>query len=146
MHHGYRIVEDMIEGLEEYMRTHNFDRVDQLVGRALPSFSEWGDLDLNYETVAKIDPSTCIGCNRCAVACLDGAHQCIDVAPILADGKRGVPVVHEEECVGCNLCQIVCPVPGCITMEPVQNGYSPATWNEHVGEGRTIRPKKGVHP
>jgi dihydropyrimidine dehydrogenase (NAD+) subunit PreA len=146
MLHGYRIVEDMIEGLEEYMRTHNFDRVDQLVGRALPSFSEWGDLDLNYETVAKIDPSTCIGCNRCAVACLDGAHQCIDVAPILADGKRGVPVVHEEECVGCNLCQIVCPVPGCITMEPVQNGYSPATWNEHVGEGRTIRPKKGVHP
>ena len=30
-------------------------------------------------------------------------------------------------------------------MEPVQNGYAPATWNEHVNEGAQLRPKKGAH-
>lgn len=138
---GYRIVEDMIEGLSEYMSSHGFQNLDQMIGKAVPSFSEWGDLDLNYETVAKIDPSKCIGCHLCKVACMDGAHQCIH-----SDPHGGpVPVIDESECVGCNLCQIVCPVPSCIEMVQVDNGYSPATWNQHVGEGQPIRAKKGVH-
>ena len=142
---GYRIVEDMIEGLEEYMRTHGFETLDQLVGKAVPSFSEWGDLDLNYETVAKIDAKTCIGCQLCVVACHDGAHQCIHPPKQTNGSATRVPIVDESECVGCNLCQIVCPVPGCISMVEVENGFQPATWNEHVAEGAKIRPKKGVH-
>ncbi|MCY2955571.1 MAG: NAD-dependent dihydropyrimidine dehydrogenase subunit PreA [Planctomycetota bacterium] len=139
---GYRVVNDMVEGLEEYMRKHNFTKLDDLIGKAVPSFSEWGNLDLNYETVAKIDASQCIGCNLCVVACHDGAHQCIHPN---ADEKIRVPVVDESECVGCNLCQIVCPVAGCITMAEVDNGFSSATWNEHVNDGKPLRPKKGVH-
>ena len=138
---GYRIVEDMIEGLEEYMRTHQMETLDDLVGRAVPAFSEWGDLDLNYETVAKIDASKCIGCYKCVVACHDGAHQCIHPDP---RGTR-VPVVDESECVGCNLCEIVCPVPGCISMTQVDNGFRPGTWNEHVAGEAKLRPKTGVH-
>jgi dihydropyrimidine dehydrogenase (NAD+) subunit PreA len=138
---GYRIVEDMIDGLETYMETHGFERVDQMVGRAVPSFSEWGDLDLNYETVAKIDATTCIGCQLCMVACMDGAHQCIHPNP---DGSR-VPIIDEPECVGCNLCQIVCPVPDCISMVAVDNGFQPATWNQHVNERAELRPKKASH-
>jgi dihydropyrimidine dehydrogenase (NAD+) subunit PreA len=53
--------------------------------------------------------------------------------------------VDESECVGCNLCQIVCPVPGCIDLVPVENGHPPASWNQHVNEGRALRPKKGAH-
>ena len=138
---GYRVVEDMIEGLEEYMRTKGMKTLDDLIGRAIPNYSEWGDLDINYETVAKIDAEKCIGCYKCVVACQDGAHQCIEPAK---NGDR-VPVVDENECVGCNLCQIVCPVPGCITMAEVDNGFAPATWNQHVHDGVAIRPKKGAH-
>ena len=137
---GYRIVEDMIDGLQEYMRGHGFDRVDQMVGKAVPAFSEWGDLDLNYETVAKIDADTCIGCQLCVAACHDGAHQCIH-----PQQHTRVPRVDESECVGCNLCQIVCPVPECISLVPVNNGFKPATWNEHVHQGKPLRPKKGAH-
>jgi dihydropyrimidine dehydrogenase (NAD+) subunit PreA len=142
---GYRVVEDMIEGLEEYMRTHGFQTLDQVVGKAVPSFSEWGDLDLNYETVAKIDPAKCIGCHLCVVACHDGAHQCIHPNPNGNGTGTRVPIVDESECVGCNLCKIVCPVPGCISMVEVDNRFQPATWNEHVTEGKSLRPKKGVH-
>jgi dihydropyrimidine dehydrogenase (NAD+) subunit PreA len=137
---GYRIVEDMIDGLQQYMRGHGFERIDQMVGKAVPGFSEWGNLDLNYETVAKIDADKCIGCQLCVAACHDGAHQCIHPQ----QGTR-VPHVDESECVGCNLCQIVCPVPDCITLVPVDNGFTPATWNDHVHHGKALRPKKGAH-
>ncbi|MFO0749281.1 MAG: NAD-dependent dihydropyrimidine dehydrogenase subunit PreA [Myxococcota bacterium] len=138
---GYRVVEDMIEGLETWMEEKGFQRLDQLIGAAVPKYEEWGDLDMNYETVAKIDPAKCIGCHLCVVACDDGAHQCIH----LDQPDTFVPRIDESECVGCNLCQIVCPVSGCISMVEVDNGYKPATWNEY-GAGRGIlRPKKGVH-
>lgn len=138
---GYRVVEDMNDGLAEYMRTHGFTKVEQMVGKAIPGFSEWGDLDLNYETVAKIDADKCIGCQLCVAACHDGAHQCIHPS-----GKETrVPVVDESECVGCNLCQIVCPVPECISMVQVDNGFPPTTWNEAVEQKKPLRPKKGAH-
>ena len=140
---GFRVVEDMIDGLEEYMRTHQFEKLDDMIGKAVPSYSEWGNLDLNYETVAKIDADKCIGCQLCVVACQDGAHQC--VYPSKTPETSHVPWVDESECVGCNLCQIVCPVQGCITMAPVANGFAPATWNEHVDAGKLLRPKKGAH-
>lgn len=139
---GYRVVEDMRDGLEEYMRKHGFAKLDDMIGKAIPSFSEWGNLDLNYETVAKIDANKCIGCQLCIVACDDGAHQCIHPN---ADASIRVPVVDESECVGCNLCQIVCPVSDCISLEQVNNGFASATWNEHVHEGKALRPKKGAH-
>ena len=139
---GYRIVQDMIDGLEGYMRDKGLETLAPLIGAAVPRYSEWGDLNINYETVARIDADRCIGCHLCVVACQDGAHQCIHPD---AEGKSFVPVVDESECVGCNLCQIVCPVPDCITMAEVDNGFAPATWNEHVHLGASIRPKKGAH-
>jgi dihydropyrimidine dehydrogenase (NAD+) subunit PreA len=143
---GYRIVEDMIEGLDEYMATHGFQTIDQLVGKAVPAYSEWGDLDLNYETIAKIDEKKCIGCQLCVVACHDGAHQCIHPSKETNGGSEiRVPVVDEAECVGCNLCKIVCPVPDCISLVAVDNGFAPATWNDHVTQGAKLRPKKGAH-
>ena len=138
---GYRIVEDMTEGLSDYMDEKGFTSVSQVVGKAIPAYSEWGNLDLNYETIAKIDTNSCIGCQKCLVACWDGAHQCIHPDP---SGSR-VPIIDESECVGCNLCQIVCPVPDCITMEEVPNGMPFTTWNEHVNEGAPLRAKKGAH-
>ncbi len=139
---GFDIVEDMIDGLDEYMRTHGFARISEMVGKAVPNFREWGELDLNYETVAKIDADKCIGCQVCVAACHDGAHQCIHPQ----EGTR-VPRVDETECVGCNLCKIVCPVEDCISMAPVEHGVAPASWNEFVADPEThpLRPKKGSH-
>jgi len=138
---GYRVVEDMIEGLSTWMEEKGFKSLDQLIGKAVPKYEEWGDLDMNYETIAKIDPAKCIGCHLCVVACDDGAHQCIH----LDQPDTFVPRVDESECVGCNLCQIVCPVSGCISMVQVDNGYPTATWNDHSLRGASLRPKKGAH-
>lgn len=139
MHHGYRIVDDMIEGLTEYLAGKGFDRVGQLVGAAVPGFQEWGELDLNFHSVAKINSATCIGCNRCVVACHDGAHQCIHL-PEEWEGEVRVPYVDEPECVSCNLCELVCPVDGCITMEEQRRAPARDSWNQRVTEGRDHVP------
>jgi len=56
---------------------------------------------------------------------------------------KPVPKVREEDCVGCNLCSLVCPVPDCITMERVDNGLAPQSWDERVAAG--IVPKGVEH-
>jgi dihydropyrimidine dehydrogenase (NAD+) subunit PreA len=77
MHYGYRIVEDMTEGLDNWMRSKGFGSIEDFRGLSLPKVTEWKHLNLNYKIVAHIDEQKCIGCDLCHIACWDGAHQCI---------------------------------------------------------------------
>jgi dihydropyrimidine dehydrogenase (NAD+) subunit PreA len=77
MRDGYRIVEDMIDGLENWMCEKGFQSIEDFRGLSLPKLTEWKDLNLNYKVVAHIDEAKCIGCGLCYTACWDGAHQCI---------------------------------------------------------------------
>jgi len=77
MHHGYRIIEDMIDGLSNYLDDKGVSSVQDLVGRAAGCVTDWGELDLNYKVRADIDPDTCIGCQLCYVSCRDGGHGAI---------------------------------------------------------------------
>ncbi|MFM8734825.1 MAG: NAD-dependent dihydropyrimidine dehydrogenase subunit PreA [Pirellulales bacterium] len=88
MHHGFRIVEDMIDGLSAYLDSKNMRSLADLRGKAVPRVGDWNDLDLHARRVARIDYETCIGCNLCHIACEDGAHQCIDpsIPPPSASG------------------------------------------------------------
>ncbi|MCA1028209.1 MULTISPECIES: NAD-dependent dihydropyrimidine dehydrogenase subunit PreA [Cytobacillus] len=128
MHHGFRIVEDMIDGLNYYLDRKGIASVNEIIGKSVPKYSDWGDLDLNYQIVAHINNDVCINCNKCHIACEDTSHQCID----MLTGTDGKPYlqVREEDCVGCNLCSIVCPVDGAIDMVEKRNELPPMTWNE----------------
>jgi len=136
MHYGFRIVREMSSGLETYLAQKGFASAMDLVGKSLPRIMDWGDLNLNYKIVAKIDGEKCIGCNLCYIACEDGAHQCITAAPRpsgdLREGTlaKHVPHIIEDECVGCNLCLLVCPVPGCITMAEADTGRPAMSWRQ----------------
>jgi dihydropyrimidine dehydrogenase (NAD+) subunit PreA len=128
MHHGFRIVEDMIDGLNNYLDEKGIASVMDLIGKSVPRYSDWGNLDLNYAVVAKIDNDTCINCNKCHIACEDTSHQCIDM--LTSDNGQSYLQVREEDCVGCNLCAIVCPVEGAITMVEMASSEPPMTWNQ----------------
>jgi len=152
MHYGYRIVEDMIDGLSNWMDEKGFRTIDDFRGLSIAKVTDWKHLDLNYKIVARINRDKCIGCDLCYIACWDGAHQCIHlegrpseitVTPIAkldpAQANIGgtpsyrIPRVDEDECVGCNLCWLVCPVENCITMEQVDTGRAPQSWAERTG-------------
>lgn len=127
MHHGFSIVEDMIDGLSNYLDEKGLTSVDQLIGQSVSRYSNWGDLDLNYKVIAEIDNDTCIHCNKCHIACEDTSHQAISLT-YQEDGTSRLKVI-EENCVGCNLCSIVCPTEGAIHMREIPSTV-PMTWNQ----------------
>lgn len=114
MQYGYRIVEDMISGLSFYMEEHGVNKLEDLVGKALPNIIPAEELDRNFKVIVKIDHEKCIGCGRCYVSCFDAAHQAINWD---FDNRR--PSINDE-CVGCHLCINVCPVPDCILPGEIQ--------------------------
>ena len=142
MHHGFRIVEDMIDGMNNYLDEKGIASVMDIVGKSVHKYSDWGDLDLNYKVVARINNDVCINCNKCHIACEDTSHQCIDMLKT-ADGT-GYLQVREEDCVGCNLCSIVCPVDGAIDMVEIRQDLPPMTWNERQAAIGTAALQAGV--
>ncbi|MGO4547003.1 NAD-dependent dihydropyrimidine dehydrogenase subunit PreA [Paenibacillus sp. 2TAB23] len=128
MHHGFSIVEDMIDGLNNYLDSKGLLSVNELIGKSVERYSDWGDLDLNYAVVARIEQETCILCNKCHIACEDTSHQCIERHT--DENGAAYLKVREEDCVGCNLCSIVCPVEGAITMLEVPAAELPLSWNQ----------------
>ncbi|MEI6098718.1 MAG: NAD-dependent dihydropyrimidine dehydrogenase subunit PreA [Alphaproteobacteria bacterium] len=127
MTYGFKIVQEMISGLSDYL-DHKGMELSDLVGRAVPNFVEWQDLNLNYVTKARIDPDACISCGRCFAACEDTSHQAIAMS---SDRKF---TVKDDECVACNLCVNVCPVQDCITMVELPKGALDERTGRKVGD------------
>ena len=116
MTYGFKIVEEMISGLSDWMDEKDITSTGDIVGKAIPNYTDWQYLNLNYVAKAKINQDLCINCGRCFAACEDTSHQAIAMSE---DRKF---TVLDEECVACNLCVNVCPIDNCITMEPMSVG------------------------
>ena len=173
MHYGFRIIEDLCDGLANWMDAKGFEKISDFRGKSLARVSDFQDLDLSFQAVARIESAKCIKCNLCYVACNDAAHQCIDLIDAAgsvvephaydvrsngkqeASGTRPQPRVREQDCVGCRLCYNVCPVDQCIEMVEVPSGREPVTWEQLVASRRDVtedweamqeyREKMGIH-
>lgn len=127
MHYGFKIVDDMIDGLNNWMDSKGYKRLDDFIGKAIPNVTDWQNLNINFESVARIDQDKCIKCGLCFIACEDTSHQAISA--LKTSGQKKYQVI-DSNCVGCNLCALACPVPECITMVKVENGKPFLTWKE----------------
>ena len=103
MEYGYRIIEDLIDGMKHYLAERGLDSVEAVVGEELPSFVRPSDLDRSTMVFPLIDRETCIGCGRCFISCSDAGHQAITF-----EADRN-PHINGSKCVGCHLCRLVCP-------------------------------------
>jgi len=128
MHYGFKIVDDMIDGMKNWMDEKDYARIEDFRGRAVPNVTDWQYLNMNYKIVARIDQDLCIKCGLCHIACEDTSHQ--SIAAERVDGQRRYHVI-DEECIGCNLCQHVCPIPDCISMVQVDTGRPYLNWTQH---------------
>jgi dihydropyrimidine dehydrogenase (NAD+) subunit PreA len=156
MHYGFRIIEDLCDGLSNWMDEKGFATIPDVVARSLHRVSDFKDFDLSFRAVARIDQNKCIRCDLCYVACNDTAHQCIDlldksgkvIAPSAYDqrsnGKaeaiatRPSVVVRELDCVGCRLCYNVCPVENCIEMVELPPAKPSITWDQLSQQQRGV--------
>ncbi len=116
MTYGFKVVQELISGLSQWMDEKGYGSTADFVGAAVPKVTDWQNLNLDYVTKAEIDQDLCIKCGRCYAACEDTSHQAI------AMGEDRTFTVKDEECVACNLCVNVCPVEGCITMRELRPG------------------------
>ena len=101
MQYGYRIIDDLVSGLQTYLTERGFEKLDDLVGEQLPNFVRPSDLDRDTMVYPKVDHERCIGCGRCYISCMDGGHQAIAF-------EERQPRIIGTKCVGCHLCRLVC--------------------------------------
>ncbi|MCQ4935835.1 NAD-dependent dihydropyrimidine dehydrogenase subunit PreA [Anaerotignum propionicum] len=109
MQYGYRVVEDMSNGLMHWMDERGYDKLDDFIGMALGNVIPAEDLNRDFKILPDFNDKKCVGCGRCYISCYDAGHQAIDWN---ADKRR--PELNDK-CVGCHLCLNVCPVANCIT-------------------------------
>ena len=104
MQYGYRIIDDLILGLQRYMAKRGVSDLQALVGEQIPKFLHPDNLDRETIIYPKFDKELCVGCGRCEVSCNDGGHQAI-----VFDHDTRLPRLVGTKCVGCHLCRLVCP-------------------------------------
>ncbi|MCE1249098.1 MAG: NAD-dependent dihydropyrimidine dehydrogenase subunit PreA [Firmicutes bacterium] len=101
---GFRIIDDLCEGLSNYLESKGLSSVQELVGKGLPQIKQHAELNRDYHVRAFVDQETCVKCDVCHIACYDGGHQAIEI------GENRTVTVNTEKCVGCGFCPTVCPV------------------------------------
>lgn len=103
MQYGYRIIDDLKDGLSRYMNEIGAKSVDELVGTELKKLVPTDELDRTTVVFPKFNKEKCVGCGRCYISCYDGGHQAIGF------GSDRTPKLIGGKCVGCHLCRLVCP-------------------------------------
>lgn len=109
MQYGYRVVEDMSNGLMHWMDERGYDKLDDFIGMALGNVIPAEDLNRDFKILPDFNDKKCVGCGRCYISCYDAGHQAIDW-----NTEKRRPELNDK-CVGCHLCLNVCPVANCIT-------------------------------
>jgi dihydropyrimidine dehydrogenase (NAD+) subunit PreA len=117
--YGYRIVEDMIEGLTDYMTQRGIARAADLIGKALPHLQETDRFDLKRQGVAAYDMDRCIGCGQCYIVCRDAGGQALEW-----EVEKRRPKLVEDKCLSCMICSFICPVAGLITHKEMPKGWA----------------------
>ena len=119
LRYGYRIVEDMIEGLSDFMIERNITSLNEIIGKAAEKIVDPSEFTTRFQVVSVIDEDKCIGCGQCYISCHDGANQAIQF-----DSETRKASVDEDRCVGCLLCKHVCPVWDCVSYKEVDTKTS----------------------
>lgn len=103
MQFGYRIIEDLVGGLQEYMKCKGIASFRSLIGAASGTIVDHQSIERDFVVYPIINYDTCNGCGRCYISCMDGGHQAIDF-----DTETRTPRIIGKKCVGCHLCRQVC--------------------------------------
>jgi len=106
---GSAIFKEITSGLEKFMDSHSYARVEDMCGIALPHVYTLEDVP-EFDLVAHINADDCTLCGVCLEVC---AYDAIQIEP--------EPVVMGDKCVACSLCKNICPSEA-ITLTKMKGG------------------------
>lgn len=94
---GWRMVNEIIEGMKDYMERNNYRKIEDFRGLAQQYFGERDEIKFDA-CVATVDEALCNGCGKCLIP----AHcEAIKIVKKVA--------VIDEGCRGCCVCSYLCP-------------------------------------
>ena len=105
MEYGYRIIDDLLQGITLYLQEKGICELKTLCGSAVDRITDRNQLERDTILFPKFNTEKCIGCGRCVISCRDGGHQAIAFSE-----ESRQPKLIGKQCVGCHLCRLVCPV------------------------------------
>ena len=128
MHYGFKIVDDMISGLEQLDGRARATPRSRISAARRCRTSPTGSSSTSTTRASRRSTRTSASSAACATSRARTPRT--SRSPSSTDnGKRRYQVI-EEECVGCNLCAHVCPVPECISMVSVETGKPYLNWTQ----------------
>ncbi len=92
---GFGVYNDITEGLEKYILSHNLKSISEIRGKTRMILQE---KEVSEKFRAEIDEALCINCGLCLKVCYSNAINC----------KENTYIVERASCVGCGLCAGVC--------------------------------------
>ena len=153
MHYGFRIIEDLVDGLSNWMDGKGFSAIEDFRGRALAGVGSFGQLNIvprrrprRARQVRQMQPLLrCLPGQRTPVHRPSGPQR--QRGPTRPRPRRQRQARLGRPADTCHprgrlrrVCPVrdVCPVDGCITMVPVDSGRPPVTWDR-------VPPSRGNH-
>ena len=110
---GIGLIDELKNGVNDYLEEKMISSVDKLVGKSLPFISEPDQLPTSVRVVASIDDKSCTRCGNCFRVCSGLGYQAISL------NAQRKPAVDKKKCVGDGLCVAACPIVGCMSLRRV---------------------------
>ncbi|MBO7556549.1 MAG: NAD-dependent dihydropyrimidine dehydrogenase subunit PreA [Alphaproteobacteria bacterium] len=102
MINGYKIIEQMKNGLLAYLEDKGFESPMDLKNKAIDKLITHKTLDKSRQVYPRINDELCIKCGKCVMICDESEHSALRL-------ENGHIAVDLNKCVGCSLCSHVCP-------------------------------------
>ncbi|GAG89791.1 unnamed protein product, partial [marine sediment metagenome] len=100
MWRGYKLIGDIISGMESFMVRKDYKSSKELVGISLKHITTTEEMAELPPVVAILDEDLCIGCGNCAKVC---GYNAIEMK------ENDIAKINIDNCDGCGLCVQVCP-------------------------------------
>lgn len=93
---GYKVLGEIADGIDKYMKEHNYKSIEDFRGLALANIAD--SREYNPPIRAFVNEGECIGCGLCKDCCMFDALS-------ISDKKCHI----SEKCDGCGVCWSLCP-------------------------------------
>jgi dihydropyrimidine dehydrogenase (NAD+) subunit PreA len=97
---GYKVVAEMVKGIESFMERKGYQSPHEFIGMALKHLTTTEEMANRPPKVSEVNLDSCIACGVCTKVC---GYEAIEIQE---DGK---PKFLVDKCDGCGLCAQFCP-------------------------------------